>query len=355
MAGFWGSHMGLIDLTAGAGRQRLAGAALKVEARPIYERVDGKIKALTTVERPGESWPRSGERTRRRWTMSAGPSARQLRPHTPTSRWWPTTRPCRSSASPRPGTSTRCSQAPTHAGAAAAVGGGALQGRRPRRARLLHRRAGGDVAIKNVADLYLYPNTVRAVRSPAPGQGLAGALGGHVQPDHARRRRAGADQPRLPGLQLRRHRRRDLPDRRHPALQIRLQGRGGQCRRGAGSSTCATTASRSTRRRSSSSPPTTTAPAAAAASPALDGTTIVFEAPDTNRDVIVRYIVEQGTIDPSADGNWRLAPTTGAAALVFETGPGAEAAARMRSDVEYLGPGASGFARYRLKLASSSP
>jgi len=29
--------------------------------------------------------------------------------------------------------------------------------------RLLHRRAGGDVAIKNVADLYLYPNTVRAV------------------------------------------------------------------------------------------------------------------------------------------------------------------------------------------------
>ncbi len=83
--------------------------------------------------------------------------------------------------------------------------------------------------------------------------------------------------------------------------------------------------------------------------PGLDGSNIILEAPDTNRDVIVRWLVEQGTVDPSADRNWRLAPTTGSAVLVFETGPGAEAAAKARSDVEPAGPGANGFVRYHLK------
>ena len=47
----------------------------------------------------------------------------------------------------------------------------------------------GPVAIKNVADLYLYPNTIQAVVDHRRGrQELARALGRHLQP--GRRRRA---------------------------------------------------------------------------------------------------------------------------------------------------------------------
>lgn len=85
--------------------------------------------------------------------------------------------------------------------------------------------------------------------------------------------------------------------------------------------------------------------------PGADGSTMIFEAPDTNRDVIVRYIVEQGTINPSADANWTFAPLDGTSVL-FDTGP---KASNYLSDVkgveiEEAGDGQDGFARYRIRL-----
>jgi 2',3'-cyclic-nucleotide 2'-phosphodiesterase / 3'-nucleotidase len=85
--------------------------------------------------------------------------------------------------------------------------------------------------------------------------------------------------------------------------------------------------------------------------PGAMGDTIIFEAPDTNRDVIVRYIVEQGTIQPSADANWRFAPLEGTSVL-FETGPkAADYIDDLKSvDIAPAGDGADGFALYELKL-----
>jgi len=67
--------------------------------------------------------------------------------------------------------------------------------------------------------------------------------------------------------------------------------------------------------------------------------------------VIVRYIVEQGTIEPSADANWTFAPLPGTTVL-FDTGPAAE---KYIGDVkgveiEPAGDGADGFARFRIGL-----
>ncbi|MDS9467849.1 bifunctional 2',3'-cyclic-nucleotide 2'-phosphodiesterase/3'-nucleotidase [Paracoccus sp. MBLB3053] len=87
--------------------------------------------------------------------------------------------------------------------------------------------------------------------------------------------------------------------------------------------------------------------------PGADGSTVILTAPDTNRDVLVRYIIEQGTISPDADRNWSFVPVEGASA-VFDTGPKARvylAAMRERGlDLEEVGHGEDGFARYRIRL-----
>jgi 2',3'-cyclic-nucleotide 2'-phosphodiesterase/3'-nucleotidase len=85
--------------------------------------------------------------------------------------------------------------------------------------------------------------------------------------------------------------------------------------------------------------------------PEIAADKVVFQAPDTNRDVIVRYVHEQGTINPSADGNWTFKPVADATAI-FQSGPKAKQfiAEVKGAKIEDAGEGTDGFAKFRLVL-----
>ena len=208
----------------------------------------------------------------------------------------------------------------------------------------------GPIAIKNVADLYLYPNTVRAVLidGATVKEWLERSAGIFVRIDPAGGEQELIDQ-HFPSYNF------DIIDgvtyEIDPTQPSKYGSKG---------EVLDASANRIKNLRFKGRPidpsqkfvvATNNYRASGGGSfPGLDGTNIILQAPDTNRDVIVRYIVEQGTIDPSADGNWRLAATTGKAKLVFESGPGAEAAAKGRKDVTFLGLSPDGFARFALQL-----
>jgi 2',3'-cyclic-nucleotide 2'-phosphodiesterase/3'-nucleotidase len=210
----------------------------------------------------------------------------------------------------------------------------------------------GDVAIKNVADLYLYPNTARAVR-------ITGA-----QVREWLERSAGMFNQITPGVADQVLLNPDFPSYNFDVIygvqyQIDLsQPSKYDSREG---TVINAGARRIVNLTYEGAPVDPEAEFIVATNnyragggghfPGADGSTTVFEAPDTNRDVIVRYIVEQGTINPSADANWSFAPLPGTTVL-FDTGPKAAAYADKVPGVkiEPAGEGPDGFARFRITL-----
>jgi len=86
--------------------------------------------------------------------------------------------------------------------------------------------------------------------------------------------------------------------------------------------------------------------------PGCDGSTVVLEAPDANREALVRYIVENRHVEPKADGNWRFAPWPANVVATFETSPAAAAApAPAGVKLTPMGDAPGGFVKYRIELA----
>jgi len=78
-------------------------------------------------------------------------------------------------------------------------------------------------------------------------------------------------------------------------------------------------------------------------------TTVVLEAPDLNRDVIVRYILAKKTIEPKADNNWVIAPLPASVNATFVTSPAAAGKLPDGLKAEAVGDGGDGFSKYHLR------
>ncbi len=209
----------------------------------------------------------------------------------------------------------------------------------------------GDVAIKNVADLYLYPNTARAVR-------VTGA-----QVKDWLERSAGMFNQITPGQQDQPLLSDSFPSYNFDVIdgvtyQIDLSQ---PSKFGPKGEVMNAEANRIVDLKFDGQPINPKAEFIIATNnyrasgggefPGASGDTIVFEGPDTNRDVIVRYIVEKGTISPRADANWRFSPMEGTSVL-FETGPKAADYVDEVTGVEMeqLGDTEDGFAQFRITL-----
>jgi 2',3'-cyclic-nucleotide 2'-phosphodiesterase/3'-nucleotidase len=211
--------------------------------------------------------------------------------------------------------------------------------------------AKGDVAIKNVADLYLYPNTVRAVEISGAQvkDWLERSAGMFNQVETGK-----ADQPLLnpefPSYNF------DVMDGVTYKIDLsqpsKFDSDGNMINEDANRIVDLQFDGKPIDPEARFVVATNNYRASGGGSfPGALGDTIIFEGPDTNRDVIVRYIVDQGTISPSADGNWTFKELEGTS-VVFDTGPKAKQYAGDVKGVtiEEAGEGDDGFARFRITL-----
>jgi len=84
--------------------------------------------------------------------------------------------------------------------------------------------------------------------------------------------------------------------------------------------------------------------------PGLDGSTIVIDSPDENRQILIDYLTQTETVNPSADQNWTFAPVPGEVTATFESSVDAEAHLPEEVDITLLEPSGEGFGTYQITL-----
>ncbi|MEK3806132.1 bifunctional 2',3'-cyclic-nucleotide 2'-phosphodiesterase/3'-nucleotidase [Bacillus sp. FSL H8-0547] len=84
--------------------------------------------------------------------------------------------------------------------------------------------------------------------------------------------------------------------------------------------------------------------------PNMKAENIAYISADENRQALMNYISEEKTINPSADGNWSIAPVEGNAQAVFTSTPAAKDLAEQTPNIRYAGEAADGFAKYTIDL-----
>ncbi len=349
MANFWGSHMGLIDLMLERDGDSWRVAGFEVENRPIMERVESEKVALVESDQSVlDAAQTEHDETLAYVRRSVGKTSAPLFSYfaqvaddpsvqivSQAQTWYIEQM---MAGTENEGLPVLSAAAPFKAGGR---GGPDYYTDVP----------AGDVAIRNVADLYLYPNTVQAVK----------VTGADVR--EWLERSAGMFNRIEPGAQDAALLNPDFPSYNFDVIDgVEYRIDLSQPSRYDGDGNLADPQAHRIVDLTHDGQPIDEAAGFVVATnnyraggggnfPGIGDGSVIFVGPDTNRDVIVRYIVEQGTIDPAADANWSFAAMPGTT-VIFDSGPRARdyADAVTAADIEYVGEAEGGFARFRLNL-----
>lgn len=209
----------------------------------------------------------------------------------------------------------------------------------------------GPLAIRNIADLYLYPNTIRALllTGAEVKDWLDRAAGAFLRIEPGR-----PDQPLIDpdfacynfdliaGLRY----------RIDPSQPSRFDAAGGLADPGASRIVELTHAGKPVDPAARFVLATNNYRAGGGGGfPGARAEKLIFEGPDSNRDILLRHIVETGCpIMPAPGEGWRFVPLPGTSVL-YDTGPGAARhLAGLPLRIEPLGEAPDGFARFRIAL-----
>jgi len=351
MAGFWGSHLGIVDVDLERQGDGWQVAAFRTEARPIYERKDRAIVARVENDAAVAAAVKADHEATLGYVRQPVGEARNpinsffalvaddpsVQIVSKAQTWY---------VAQIAATMPELKALPVLSAAAPFKSGG---------------RSGpeaytdvkaGPIAIKDVADIYLYPNTVRAVRVTGAQvrEWLERSAGIFNRIDPAAPGEQALINPAFPAFNF------DVIDGVTYQIDVTQPSR-----YDVAGKLVAPEARRIVDLRHDGKPIDDAALFLVATNnyraggggnfPGADGKTTVIDAPDTNRDVIVRYIVEQKVIDPVADNNWRFAPVKGTPTVTFLSSPAAAKVIPRGLKAAPAGDGPDGFAKFRLDLA----
>jgi 2',3'-cyclic-nucleotide 2'-phosphodiesterase / 3'-nucleotidase len=353
MAGFWGSHLGLIDLwlEVDAGRWRVARA--QVEARPIARR-DAIGVAIALVESDPtvlDAAKAGHEATLRYVRTPVGRLAAPLHTYLALIADGPTielvNQAQRAYAAPLAAARPDLAAWPVLSASAPFKCGG---------------RGGpdfytdiaqGPIAIKDVADIYPYPNSVRVVR--VDGSTLSEWLERSASIFRRIDPNSRDEQPLLgPAFASYNF---DVIDGVEYAIDVTKPARYDE------SGALVAPQARRIRDLAFDGAPVEPGQAFLVVTnayragggggfPGCDGTSVAIEAPDANRDVVLKYIQSANEIAPRPDGNWRFAAWPGMVVATYLTSPAAATLPAPRGlRLTSMGPAPGGFLKLRVETA----
>lgn len=350
MAGCWGSHLGVIDLTLVQDRAGWRVTSSRSEARPISHRdTDGSAQPLVEPDADLAAVLRADhEATLAYIRRPVGRTTKPLRTYfaqigevgalrvvTRAQSWYVAEL---LSTGPYADLPLLSAAAPFKAGG---LGGPDHYTDVP----------AGDLAIKNAADLYIYPNSLRAVCiSGAELRGWLERSAGMFRTISPGSADAPLLEPAFPTYNF------DVIDGVRYRIDLSAapiySTDGSEFRKGPGRIRDLTFNGQPIGDHDRFVVATNDFRAGGGgAFPGGNGQTIILQAPDFNRDVVIRFLLERGIVDVPDTPIWEFAPMPGTSVL-FESSPAASNCLSSLGDrrIEPVGTDARGFALFRLHL-----